>query len=987
MNDDSGRCGIRPFARMRKALIGLLFAAIAGAGIGPTGSLAVVGGRSPRPGLDCPPCDDFDFCTVDTCDTTTGACRHDPRDCNDQNPCTIDQCRSDLFTCISMPSSIGACDDGNACTLFDECIDGTCSPGLTQLPCSDQNACTADSCDPALGCVFAPRSGGACDDRNACTVGETCSAGVCAAGAPYDCNDANPCTDDLCDPSAGCRNQANSNSCDDGNACTTDDACIAGLCTGAPACFCPDADADDWADCDVSGCTATGLTCGDCDDAEPGVHPGAAEVCNHRDDNCDGQSDEGSARPWTSVSAADPAGLAGDRFGAAVASIGDVNGDGAADLAIGAPGMDTPAGSDGGAVVILSGADRSEICRVIDPAGKAGDRLGTSLANIGDVTGDGIPDVAAGAPGTLAPYAQGRVAVISGATCAIVRSCTDSIFQTNAGGSTSQSYSEIGYAVAGIGDINGDGRPDILAGDPFANLQIPIQFGPTFRAGRAAVFSGADCSVLQKFRPDIFTDDARMGLSVAGLGDLTGDGVPDFAIATDQIYGGRVSVRSGATGAEVRVLSDAIGINPGNPNSFGSAIVALPDITGDGVPDVAVGQGQGDGPGGADQGSFVLFSGGNGTLIRRCFDVGIVAGDNLGWALAVLPDVNGDGLPEVAASSHLAETRSGTDAGMVVVFSPSDCSELTRFTDATGGESGAHLGFRALASPGGALGDGRLDLVVGAALDDEGSSADRGRLLYVTADSDCDADGVSPTGGDCDDADPTRHPGSTEICDGKDNDCDGEADEGTERSGDTDFDGVPDCIDNCIETRNPDQADDDADGAGDACDNCPFLSNAAQTDGDLDDRGDLCDNCPAVANPEQFDTDFDGIGDACDNCPTTGNADQNPCVCAECAAIDIFISFDSDFGKGAGVVTWRTSIEHDILGFNVVVYDNRGRRIQQNAVLIPCTECVTDQGSAYTYIVAKHKSGHDVFVEQVYQDGHVRRFGPAQKMQRQAPAP
>jgi len=109
------------------------------------------------------------------------------------------------------------------------------------------------------------------------------------------------------------------------------------------------------------------------------------------------------------------------------------------------------------------------------------------------------------------------------------------------------------------------------------------------------------------------------------------------------------------------------------------------------------------------------------------------------------------------------------------------------------------------------------------------------------------------------------------------------------------------------------------------------------------------------------------------------NSDQNPCVCAECIPFDITITFTSSFGKGSGLVSWRTSIEHDLLGFNVVVLDNQGQRVQQNFVLIPCVECITDQGSVYAFVIPKHKSGRGIFVEQVHQDGRVDLFGPAVK--------
>jgi len=173
--------------------------------------------------------------------------------------------------------------------------------------------------------------------------------------------------------------------------------------------------------------------------------------------------------------------------------------------------------------------------------------------------------------------------------------------------------------------------------------------------------------------------------------------------------------------------------------------------------------------------------------------------------------------------------------------------------------------------------------------------------------------------------------------------------------------------------------DSDGDGVPDACDNCPAIANANQSDTDGDNVGDVCDNCPLVSNPSQADQDHDGFGDACDTCPTIPNPDQNPCVCAECNIINITISFSSPFGKGSGLVSWMTPSEIDLLGFNIVMFDNKGNRTQLNPALIPCEECVTGVGHLYNYIIPKHKSGHNVFVEQLRMNGVVQLFGPAVK--------
>ena len=128
---------------------------------------------------------------------------------------------------------------------------------------------------------------------------------------------------------------------------------------------CPDADSDGYADCTVPGCDDTALLCGDCDDAELAINPAAIEVCNQLDDDCNGISDDGFTKPTSAVSVSDTADeLPSDWFGHAVANVGDVTGDGVGDFVVGIPYSNQGAG-DSGSGLLYSGADRSIICRMI----------------------------------------------------------------------------------------------------------------------------------------------------------------------------------------------------------------------------------------------------------------------------------------------------------------------------------------------------------------------------------------------------------------------------------------------------------------------------------------------------------------------------------------------------------------------------------------------------------------------------------------------
>jgi hypothetical protein len=94
-------------------------------------------------------------------------------------------------------------------------------------------------------------------------------------------------------------------------------------------------------------------------------------------------------------------------------------------------------------------------------------------------------------------------------------------------------------------------------------------------------------------------------------------------------------------------------------------------------------------------------------------------------------------------------------------------------------------------------------------------------------------------------------------------------------------------------------------------------------------------------------------------------------------AVDIGITYPQ--GRGAAVVSWHTTHEFDVIGFNLIEYGPLGNPIRQNAVPIPCVACETGLEGDYSYPVARHRSGRNVFVEMLRRSGAPRLFGPASR--------
>ena len=259
------------------------------------------------------------------------------------------------------------------------------------------------------------------------------------------------------------------------------------------------------------------------------------------------------------------AGAAGDRLGTAVSTAGDVDGDGHADLLLGAAGVDGAIGADAGAAYVVSGATYQTIRTLRGE--DAGGHFGTGTDLTRDLDGDGRPDFIIGARDS-GPGARGRAYAYSSASGRRMWSVT----APKTGGDLGS------FFVAGLADLDGDGTGDVYVGD-YSDAANGGQ------SGAAYVLSGTDGTRLDTWRGPRPKEGMGPGREA---GDIDGDGIQDIAVgsylsSTGAKLAGRVDIFSGATGARIAsITSTTIGEN------LGFDVVGLGDTNGDGHPDLLV---------------------------------------------------------------------------------------------------------------------------------------------------------------------------------------------------------------------------------------------------------------------------------------------------------------------------------------------------------------------------------------------------------------
>jgi hypothetical protein len=407
-------------------------------------------------------------------------------------------------------------------------------------------------------------------------------------------------------------------------------------------------------------------------------------------------------------------------FGYALANMGDVDGDGVADLAVGTPfedgdfdnvekGFGPP--QNVGKVYLLSGANLAVIRELNDPEYERvqgrmfGGQFGTSVAALADLTHDGVAEILVGVPHHVAPVdgvdeiSAGEAFVFDGKTGALLYTLLDP---------TPEENTRFGYSVAGIADVNGDGVPDMAVGAPKKNVGGDDTHPEVVKiadAGIVYLFSGADGSLIRSLNPpldDGIGANGRFGTSLANAGDS------NKRVLVGAPGRRRAYVYNGETGVLLYAL---IGPDVEKLPSFGAAVAGGKDVNNDGIPDFVVGAPLVKNLSGA----AYVFNGTTGKLLYRLPTPKKSFFAKFGSTVAFTDDITGDGRPDVLVGAPDQAVGSAQNAGSAYIFSGAS-GKLNKTVTSVAPK--AFAGFGSAFTTSDTDGDGTLNLIIGAPFQD-----------------------------------------------------------------------------------------------------------------------------------------------------------------------------------------------------------------------------------------------------------------------------
>lgn len=472
-------------------------------------------------------------------------------------------------------------------------------------------------------------------------------------------------------------------------------------------------------------------------------------------------------------------------MGWSVDSAGDVNGDGFEDVIVGARGWDTAGGLfDEGAVFVFLGSANGIVgfnpatAHAIIQSTEANAEFGSSVAGAGDVNRDGFDDIIVGAP-LASPSGlgvSGAAYIFHGGPLGIIAT---SPADANAVLESKQLEGHLGRSVASAGDVNGDGYADVIVGATLYGeaFDPPIPNQGSGRQGAAFVFLGSATGIVGNQPSNAHAQlvpwaagtpqqvNSKFGASVAGVGDVNGDGYGDILIGSPAwnqsrpwpglgtgnppeegavfLYHGSPSGITGtnATNANTRIEGNQLGA------FFGNSVSAAGDVNRDGFADIiigAVGYPAGDPLLGAQNGAAFVYLGGSAGIVAtdpsqaHVSFQGAATAEWLGRSVSGVGDYDGDGFDDVIISARNYPGSLNNEGVSYIFRGGLNGIVGTGLADAyariTSNRENANLGFSARGA-GDIDADGRADIIVGVTGYSNGESKEGAAFVYLGAPS------------------------------------------------------------------------------------------------------------------------------------------------------------------------------------------------------------------------------------------------------------
>jgi len=344
-------------------------------------------------------------------------------------------------------------------------------------------------------------------------------------------------------------------------------------------------------------------------------------------------------------------------------------------------------------------AEMSVLYTLASPNEQSGSEFGISVSGIDDVDGDGYPDAIIGTNN------ENRAYVFSGADGSVLRTLTSPV---------NEGWDQFGFAVAGAGDVDGDGRPDFVVGAPRADPGSSPD-----DAGRAYIFDNAGEFPLSLVSPNEQSG-GLFGFSVSGIGDVNGDDLSDVIVGaidedpdSNSVNAGRAYVFSGSDGTLIHTLISPCGEQ--SDGHFGWSVCGTGDVDDDGVPDIIVGAtGENPTPSETGPGRAYVFSGATGAVVYAFASPDMENGGGFGWSVSWTRDANGDGRADFIVGAPFDEPDWFIiDSGQVYVFCGATGDLLWPMADYPYSERWGYFGS-SVSGADDLNDDGYSDVVVGA---------------------------------------------------------------------------------------------------------------------------------------------------------------------------------------------------------------------------------------------------------------------------------